>query len=62
MLLMLTAKELIQDEVSYIENIAATGDISVRSIANWRRDLNRHRCLRAIGVAFTSRLQVDADY
>ncbi len=62
MLLTLTAKELIQDEVSYIENNAATGNISVRSIANWRRHLNRHSCLRAIRVAFTSQLQVDADY
>ncbi len=62
MLLMLTAKELIRNEVSYIENIAATGDISVRSIVNWRRHLNRHRCLRAIRVAFTNRFQVDADY
>ncbi len=62
MLLTLTAKELIQDEVSYIENVAATGNISVRSIANWRRHLNRLRCLRAVRVAFTSRLQVDADY
>ncbi len=43
MLLTLTGKELIQDDVSYIENIAAISDISVRSSANMRRYLNRLR-------------------